>query len=132
MQTGKNSYRSLEGKTIVILGGSSGIGLATAQAAAAEGADLIIASGNQKRIDSALTTLPTNSRGFAVDLSQEENIRGFFGQLGALNHLVYTAGENLNLQMIRDTDITAAHHFFCAQGFADGHCILSRYHTTIA
>jgi NAD(P)-dependent dehydrogenase (short-subunit alcohol dehydrogenase family) len=92
MQTAKNSYQSLEGETIVVLGGSSGIGLATAQAAATEGADVIIASGNQKRIDTALNTLPANSRGFAVDLSQEENIREFFGQLGTLDHLVYTAG----------------------------------------
>src|ERR1700675_868729 len=109
MKTEKNSNRSLEGKTIVVLGGSSGIGLATAQAAAVEGADVIIASGNQKRIDKALNILPGNSRGFAVDLSQEENIRGFFGQLGALDHLVYTAGENLNLQMIHETNITVAH-----------------------
>ena len=112
MQTGKNSYRSLEGKTIVVLGGSSGIGLATAQAASAEGADVIIASGNQKRIDTALKSLPGNSRGFAVDLNQEENIRGFFTQLGALDHLVYTAGENLNLQMIHETNISAARNFF--------------------
>ena len=112
MQSVKNSYRSLEGKTILVLGGSSGIGLATAQAAAADGADVIIASGNQKRIDAALKTLPGNSRGFAVDLSQEENIGAFFKQLGALDHLVYTAGENLNLQMIHETNISAARHFF--------------------
>jgi NAD(P)-dependent dehydrogenase (short-subunit alcohol dehydrogenase family) len=112
MQTGKNNDRSLEGKTIVVVGGSSGIGLATAQAAAAEAADVIFASGNQKRIDQALNILPGNSRGFAVDLSQEENIRGFFGQLGALDHLVYTAGENLNLQMIHETNVAAARHFF--------------------
>lgn len=112
MQTAKNSYQSLEGETIVVLGGSSGIGLATAQAAATEGADVIIASGNQKRIDTALNTLPANSRGFAVDLSQEENIREFFGQLGTLDHLVYTAGENLNLQTIHETNIAAARNFF--------------------
>jgi NAD(P)-dependent dehydrogenase (short-subunit alcohol dehydrogenase family) len=112
MQTGKNSIRSLEGKTVVVLGGSSGIGLATAQAAAAEGAEVIIASGNQKRIDAALKTLSANCRGFAIDLSQEENIRGFFEQLGALDHVVYTAGENLNLQMIHETNITLAHNFF--------------------
>jgi NAD(P)-dependent dehydrogenase (short-subunit alcohol dehydrogenase family) len=112
MQTGKNSDRSLEGKTIVVLGGSSGIGLATAQAAASEGADVIIASGNQKRIDAVLKTLPGNSRGIAVDLSQEENICAFFGQLGTLDHLIYTAGENLNLQMIHETNIAAARNFF--------------------
>lgn len=112
MQTEKNTSRTLDGKTIVIFGGSSGIGLATAQAAAAEGANVVIASGNQSRIDLALTTLPKNSRGFAIDLNKEENIKDFFSQFGALDHLVYTAGENLNLQIIRQTDITAARRFF--------------------
>ncbi len=77
MQTEKQGSRSLQGKKIVILGGSSGIGLATAQSAAAEGAEVIIASANQKRIGMALTSLPVNSLGFPVDLRREENIRGF-------------------------------------------------------
>jgi NAD(P)-dependent dehydrogenase (short-subunit alcohol dehydrogenase family) len=112
MQTEKNSSRSLEGKKVVLLGGSSGIGLATARAAAAEGAQIFIVSGNQTRIDEALITLPGNSRGYAVNLGKEENIRGFFDKINGLDHLVYTAGENLNLQMIRETDISAARNFF--------------------
>ncbi|HTJ01352.1 MAG TPA: SDR family NAD(P)-dependent oxidoreductase, partial [Methylovirgula sp.] len=44
----------LDGQRIAILGGSSGIGLATAQAAAKQGASLIIASSNKARIDEAL------------------------------------------------------------------------------
>jgi NAD(P)-dependent dehydrogenase (short-subunit alcohol dehydrogenase family) len=112
MQTEKNNSRSLEGKKVVILGGSSGIGLATARAAAAEAAEVIIASGNQKRVDEALSSLPGSSKGFVVDLSQEKNIRVFFEQLGALDHLVYTAGENLNQQMIREADISESRNFF--------------------
>jgi NAD(P)-dependent dehydrogenase (short-subunit alcohol dehydrogenase family) len=112
MQTEKNNSRSLEGKKVVLLGGSSGIGLATAQAAAAEGAQIIIGSGNQTRIDEALKTLPGNSRGYAVNLNKEENICEFFDKVNGLDHLVYTAGENLNLQMIRETDISGARNFF--------------------
>jgi NAD(P)-dependent dehydrogenase (short-subunit alcohol dehydrogenase family) len=112
MQTEKNNSRSLEGKKVVLLGGSSGIGLATAQAAAAEGAQIIIVSGNQSRIDEALNTLPGNSRGYAVDLGKEESIREFFDKMNGFDHLVFTAGENLNLQMIRETDISGARNFF--------------------
>ena len=50
---------ALDGKRIVVLGGSSGIGLATAQAAAREGATVVIASSRKARIDEALATLPT-------------------------------------------------------------------------
>ena len=45
---------TLEGKRIVVLGGSSGIGLAIAQAAGAEGAKVVIASSNQGRVSAAL------------------------------------------------------------------------------
>src|SRR5580698_10511777 len=49
---------ALNGERIVVLGGSSGIGLATAQAAAREGATVVIASSRKARIDQALATLP--------------------------------------------------------------------------
>ena len=42
---------TLNGKRIVVLGGSSGIGLAIAQAASHEGAAVVIVSSNQARVD---------------------------------------------------------------------------------
>jgi NAD(P)-dependent dehydrogenase (short-subunit alcohol dehydrogenase family) len=41
---------TLNGQRIVVLGGSSGIGLATAQAAVREGARVVIASSRKDRI----------------------------------------------------------------------------------
>lgn len=108
----ENSSNTLKGKRIILLGGSSGIGLATAKAATAEGADVTIVSGNQSRIDQALKELPAGATGYAVDLSQEENIKSFFSNTGSFDHLVYTAGENLNLTILGETDLSAAHQFF--------------------
>lgn len=108
---GQNSP-SLEGKKIIILGGSSGIGFATAQASAAEGANVIIVSGNQGRIAEALKGLPEGSSGYAVDLRQEVNIKSFFETVGSFDHLVYTAGESLQLSNMVDTDMEAAVAFF--------------------
>src|SRR6202000_445223 len=96
------STSSLNGKKVILLGGSAGIGLATAKAAAAEGANVIIVSSNQQRIDKALTELPAGSKGYAVDLSKEENIRSFFETIGNFDHLVFTAAENLNLNIIAE------------------------------
>lgn len=104
--------QSLSGKRIVLLGASSGLGLATAQAAAAEGARVVIVSSNQTRIDEALRTLPAGSEGHAIDLSKEENFKTLFAGLGNFDHLVYTAAENLNLTLVSDTDIEKAHDFF--------------------
>jgi NAD(P)-dependent dehydrogenase (short-subunit alcohol dehydrogenase family) len=103
---------SLKGKRIIILGGSSGLGLATAKAAADEGANVIIVSSNQNRINEALKQLPQNAKGYAVDLSKEQNIKAFFDQTGNFDHLIYSAGENLNLNTIDQTDIEQARSFF--------------------
>ena len=62
---------SLVGKRIVILGGTSGIGFATAQLAAREGACVVIASSNAKRVEAAVARLPKGNEGHAVDLSRE-------------------------------------------------------------
>ena len=108
----QSNNRSLASKRVILLGASSGLGLATAKAAAAEGAKIVIVSSNQQRIDNALKELPQGSEGYAVDLSEEKNIKNFFDQIGSFDHLLYTAGENLNLKTIADTDIETARTYF--------------------
>jgi NAD(P)-dependent dehydrogenase (short-subunit alcohol dehydrogenase family) len=105
------TLQPLTGKRVILLGGSSGIGLATAKKAAAEGATVVIVSGNRHRVDQALKELPAGSEGYAVDLGKEENIRDFFSSTGRFDHLVYSAGENLVLSPIAQTDIRQAQEF---------------------
>lgn len=102
----------LQRKKVIVLGGSSGLGLATAKAAAAEGAQVVIVSGHQQRINKALESLPADSKGYAVDLGKEENIKQFFEQVGKFDHLVYTAGENISMGMLNDTKLADARNFF--------------------
>ena len=106
------SISTLSGKRIIIMGGSSGLGLATAQAAAAEGANIIIVSSRQQRINEALTTLTGNHEGYAVDLGKEENIKAFFNGIGRFDHMVYTAAENISLNEISATEIESARAFW--------------------
>ncbi|MDN5284722.1 MAG: NAD(P)-dependent dehydrogenase, short-chain alcohol dehydrogenase family [Mucilaginibacter sp.] len=94
------------------MGGTSGIGLATAKAAAGEGAQVVIASSNQQRVDNALTELPDNAEGYAIDLGHEQNIKTFFEGIGTFDHLIYTAGENLSLIYLNDLELEKAHDFF--------------------
>jgi len=108
----KEQMNQLEGKKVIVLGGSSGIGLATAKAAGAYGAQLVIVSGNKDRINNALKELPKGTIGSAVDLTSEEQIKKFFDQTGAFDHLVFTAGENLQLGTIDMTNIEDARRFF--------------------
>jgi NAD(P)-dependent dehydrogenase (short-subunit alcohol dehydrogenase family) len=78
-----------ESERIVILGGTSGIGLATAERAAADGATVIVASSSAERIDAALERLPASAEGYTVDVRREEQIRDLFNRLGSFDHLAY-------------------------------------------
>ncbi|MCW2644208.1 MAG: short-chain dehydrogenase [Pseudonocardiales bacterium] len=80
---------------VVVLGGTSGIGLATAKAAAAAGASVVVASHNATRVRSAVAQLPTGSEGYPVDASSSEELAALFEQVGEFDHLAYTAGDNL-------------------------------------
>jgi NAD(P)-dependent dehydrogenase (short-subunit alcohol dehydrogenase family) len=103
---------SLQGQRIVVLGGTSGIGLATTQAAADAGAVVIVASKRPERVERALAALPKTAQGHALDLASEEQIRGFLQKIGAFDHLVYTAGETLKLGELSATGLDAARQFF--------------------
>jgi NAD(P)-dependent dehydrogenase (short-subunit alcohol dehydrogenase family) len=103
---------TFEGKRIVVLGGSSGIGLATAQAAAKGGASVVIASSRRTRVDQALATLPAGGEGHALDLADEAAVQALFAMLGSFDHLVFTAGEALQLGSLASTDVDAARSFF--------------------
>jgi NAD(P)-dependent dehydrogenase (short-subunit alcohol dehydrogenase family) len=102
---------SLEGKRVVILGGSSGIGLAAARAAAAKGAAIVIASSRKARVDGALGVLPADTAGHVVDLASEHEVKEFFSKLGRFDHLLFTAGEALQLGPLPETEIAAARRF---------------------
>jgi NAD(P)-dependent dehydrogenase (short-subunit alcohol dehydrogenase family) len=56
VRNNKERAMTLSGKRIVVLGGSSGIGLATAQAAARDGANVVIASSSKDRIEAIKRT----------------------------------------------------------------------------
>lgn len=84
--------RNLNGRTVVILGGSSGIGLATAQAAQAEGAEVIITGRHAARLASARDALGGNVRTRQFDAAHETPMREFFDSLPHVDHIFSTAG----------------------------------------
>jgi NAD(P)-dependent dehydrogenase (short-subunit alcohol dehydrogenase family) len=99
-------------KRIVVLGGSSGIGLAIAQRAAHEGATVVIASSRKAHIDEALARLPAGAEGHVLDLADADATQALFARLGSFDHLVFTAGETLQLGSLATTDVDAARRFF--------------------
>ena len=59
----------LTGKTALVTGGTSGIGLATAQRMAAEGAHVFITGRNQERLDAAVALIGSDATGIRSDVS---------------------------------------------------------------
>jgi NAD(P)-dependent dehydrogenase (short-subunit alcohol dehydrogenase family) len=91
---------SLNGKRVVILGGTSGIGLATAEAARREGASIVVVSSRRQRVESAVAALQDSAAGEVADLADEPQVRALFERVGAFDHLVFCAGEALHLETL--------------------------------
>jgi NAD(P)-dependent dehydrogenase (short-subunit alcohol dehydrogenase family) len=102
----------LQDKRVVVLGGSSGIGLAVAQLAAAQGGKVVIASSNAERVEKAVASVGREVQGHAVDLSDERAVASFFSKLGPFDHLAFTAGDSLHLHELAATDLEQARHAF--------------------
>lgn len=107
----------LQGKRVLIIGGSTGIGFAVAKAAIEYGAQVILSSSNQTKIDNAIQRLkdhvqdaglaPPMIEGRTCDLAKlevlEENVKDLFDsatQDGKLDHVVFTAGDFYQLPRI--------------------------------
>ena len=83
---------SLKDKRIVIIGGSSGIGLAVAEGALREGARVTVSSSQQATVDKGLSKLK-GAEGAVADVKDEDQLAKLFARVGNFDHLVYTAGD---------------------------------------
>jgi len=81
----------LAGKKVVVVGGSSGIGLATAELAKSEGAEVIIASRNADRLKAAADKL--GAKAIPTDVTNDESVVNLFRACGAVDHVVVTAAQ---------------------------------------
>jgi NAD(P)-dependent dehydrogenase (short-subunit alcohol dehydrogenase family) len=82
----------LAGQTVIVIGGSSGIGLETARLARAEGADVIITGRDRGRLEEAAREVGTQ-RAAAFDVHDAAALKEFFDGLpGPFDHVLVTAG----------------------------------------
>ena len=81
---------TLDNQTVVVMGGSSGVGLATVKRLAAAGARVVATGRDSAKLQAALAGLGERVRGVAFDGGDRRALEDFFARLGGYDHLVLT------------------------------------------
>jgi len=79
--------------TVVVIGGSSGMGLAVARRCLADGATVVIAGRSAERLAAARAELDTAVDTVEVDIGDHAAVAALFEHVGALRHVVVTAAD---------------------------------------
>jgi NAD(P)-dependent dehydrogenase (short-subunit alcohol dehydrogenase family) len=96
----------LAGKTVMIVGGSSGIGLATARRATEEGARVVLVSRSAEKLAEAAKGLTGEVAIQAVDMLDEPAVSKMVHAVGQIDHLVLTAVADENKRRGSVSEIT--------------------------
>ncbi|MGP0576297.1 SDR family oxidoreductase [Paenibacillus peoriae] len=83
----------MQNKKIVIIGGSSGIGLETAKQVISLGAEVVIASRSENKLHKAKEMLGPRAAVYVLDTSDEQQVKSFFEKVGPYDHLIVSAAE---------------------------------------
>ena len=76
----------LEGKTALVTGGTTGIGLAAARRMAAEGAHVFLTGRSQQSIDSAVASIGEHVTGVRGDVTDNDDLDALVGVIAARGH----------------------------------------------
>lgn len=88
---------ALAGQSVVVLGGSSGIGLAAGELLAAVGARVVLAGRDRTRLDAAVARVDSAAsaahvQGVVLDVTSPDALHALFDGVGATDHVLLTAG----------------------------------------
>ena len=100
-----------QGQKIVVIGGSSGMGLATSKMAAAEGAVVYIGGRSEERLRQARAQIKGNVELSTVNVVDEDSVKAFFDKIGEFDHLT-TPGSEAIIGKFLELDISEAKKAF--------------------
>ncbi len=106
--------KKFKNQKIVIIGGSSGIGYATAKLISEMGANITIGGRNEEKLIAVTSELGTNVNYQVIDVTNELSIKNFFEKVGQFNHLFIT-GASPSFQAIRDLSAKDAQSEFAGK-----------------
>jgi NADP-dependent 3-hydroxy acid dehydrogenase YdfG len=94
-------------QNIVIIGGSSGIGLAVAKLVAQQGAKVTIVSRSKERLEKAANEIGGDVQIGIINTLDENSVKEFFANLDPIDHLLCFAGDSMR-GGVMNSDITTA------------------------
>jgi len=103
---------------IVIIGGTSGIGLAAARQLAQSGAHVIVAGRDEAGLRNAVNEIGHGASGRAVDANDPARLRAFFADVGSIDHLVLTLSGGEGAGPLKDLDLARLRAGFEAKFWA--------------
>lgn len=80
--------QSLKGQRAIIMGGTSGMGLASARLLVEWGADVIVTGRDQAKLETALQHLGPGAKGEQLNAASYEDLKSFYERQGSFDHLV--------------------------------------------
>ena len=98
---------TLTNKNVVVIGGTSGIGLAVAKLIAQRGANLTIVSRSVESLEKAAKEIGGNVQIGTIDTLDENSVKEFFANRNDIDHLLNFAGDSMGGGVL-DTDISQA------------------------
>ena len=93
--------------SVVVVGGTVGLGRELAQAYAADGRDVVVTGREQSRAETAAQEIGTSARGIGFDLAAPQTIADALADVGPVDHLVLAAIER-DVNKVQEYDIEAA------------------------
>ena len=109
---------NLKDQTIVIMGGTSGIGLATAKIIANKGAKILITGRDSDKLKQAISQLSGDVEGLPVDATSYNNLSNFYKNLGIFDHLVLSLSGKTGGGPFKNLSINQLKQAFEAKFFA--------------
>ncbi|WP_052235882.1 SDR family oxidoreductase [Mycolicibacterium setense] len=101
----------LKGRTVVLIGGGSGIGLRVAHQAAAAGARVVLGGRTPVRLAAAAEQVGHSATWRSVDVTDNSSLAAFFAELDRVDHLFTSAASYQVGPMLELSDEAAASPF---------------------
>ncbi|MFF9639924.1 SDR family oxidoreductase [Kitasatospora aureofaciens] len=103
------------GQRTVVMGGSSGIGEATATAFAADGAEVVITGRDREKLDAAVARIGGSTSGVQLDATDPAALVAFFTATGTVDHLVVAVSGAAGGGAFAELDLADLAHGFDAK-----------------